>query len=168
MIVQFTMAARIRESSVDGVGIRYVVFVQGCPRYCDGCHNPDTLPFEGGTLTTVDDLLREIQSDPLLSGVTLSGGEPLAQAKAMATLANGVKALGLTVWVYTGYVWEDIVRSDNADWHALLAHTDVLVDGPFEKERHVYGLLFKGSHNQRLIHVPESLTAGTVVLWERT
>ena len=157
----------MRESSADGVGIRYVVFAQGCPRRCEGCHNPSTLPFEGGTATGIDALLGEIQLDPLLSGVTLSGGEPLAQAEAMTALAKGVKALGLTVWVYTGYTWEEILLSDNPAWRDLLSCTDVLVDGPFEEDKRAYGLLFKGSANQRLIRVPESLAAGEIVLWER-
>lgn len=96
------LAGVIRESIVDGPGWRFVVFAQGCPHHCEGCQNPQTHAFDGGYITNTENLLREIKKDPLLSGVTLSGGEPFCQAEPLAALARKVHALGLNVMTYSG------------------------------------------------------------------
>ena len=160
------LAGWVRESIVDGPGIRYTIFTQGCPHRCPGCQNPHTWPAEGGQEIEISCLLSEIRHDELLRGVTLSGGEPFLQAAPLAILAKDVRALGLDVWVYSGYTWEEILAADNPSWNALLRTTNVLVDGRFVLELNSYGLRFRGSANQRLIDVGRSLTNGALVLWE--
>lgn len=100
----------VPDSIVDGPGLRYAVFVQGCSHGCPGCHNPESQPREGGTLTTTDAVLAEIRANGLVRDVTLSGGEPFEQAAACAHLARQLKAEGYGVWTYTGYLWEDLAR----------------------------------------------------------
>lgn len=160
------LAGRVRESIVDGPGLRYTIFTQGCPHHCLGCHNPHTWPAEGGEEVAVSALLTEIKRDTLLRGVTLSGGEPFEQAEPLAILAERIHEIPLNVWVYTGYMWEHLLNADRADWNRLLAHTDVLVDGLYEQSLKSYALKFRGSANQRLISVKKSLAAGAPILWE--
>jgi anaerobic ribonucleoside-triphosphate reductase activating protein len=151
------------ESIVDGPGFRYTVFVQGCSFRCSGCHNPQLQPFTGGRSIAVGELLAAIRGNPLLDGVTLSGGDPFAQAAACASLAEEVRALGLSVMTYTGYTWEALLAADNSDWRRLIMATDVLVDGPFVREQRNIDLRFRGSSNQRLIDVRRSLAEKMVV-----
>ncbi len=151
------------ESIVDGPGFRYVVFVQGCCFSCPGCHNPQLQPFNGGKIISPEEILKAIKDNPLLSGLTLSGGEPFTQAAACANLAREVHALGLTVITYTGYVWEELVSSSQSDWRSLIQETDILVDGPYIKELKNIDLTFRGSSNQRLIDHAAVLAAGKVV-----
>jgi anaerobic ribonucleoside-triphosphate reductase activating protein len=151
------------ESIVDGPGFRYVVFVQGCCFSCEGCHNEALQSFEGGKKISPDEIISLIKENPLLSGLTLSGGEPFTQAAACANLARKVHALGLTVLTFTGYTWEALRSSGDDDKLALIQETDILVDGPFIKELKNIDLTFRGSSNQRLIDVKKSLAAGKVV-----
>ncbi|MDR0671342.1 MAG: anaerobic ribonucleoside-triphosphate reductase activating protein [Oscillospiraceae bacterium] len=160
------VAGRLRESIVDGPGLRYVIFTQGCPHRCEGCHNTHTWPTDGGEEAEPEALLAEMQADGLLRGVTFSGGEPFLQADALAALARRARALGLDVWVYTGYTWEELRAADDPAWNGLLAETDVLVDGRYRREERSYHRRFRGSANQRLIDVSQSLAGGGVVLWE--
>ena len=153
------------ESIVDGPGFRYAVFVQGCPHHCPGCHNPETHPFEGGTPMEVEELFRQFRGNPLLQGVTLSGGEPFCQAEALAKLAELVHGAGKNVVTYTGYTFEELAGSGDGHIRALLEETDLLVDGPYLEERRDIELLFRGSENQRLVDVKRSLEAGRAVLW---
>jgi anaerobic ribonucleoside-triphosphate reductase activating protein len=153
---------------VDGPGFRYVVFVQGCPLSCPGCHNPQLQPFEGGRSASVAELMASIRANPLLDGLTLSGGEPFAQAGACAALAEQVRALGLSVMTYTGGRWEDLLAQGNADRLRLIEATDILVDGPFVQSLRNIDLRFRGSSNQRLIDVRRSLAAGRPVLFPET
>ncbi len=157
------IAGVIDESIVDGPGIRFVIFTQGCPHHCPGCHNPQTHSFTGGEEVSVSELLSRVQENPLLSGVTLSGGEPFCQPKPLAELARALHQAGKHVMAYTGYTWEQLLRMDDPDVHALLEQCDVLVDGPFLQEERDLSLRFRGSRNQRLIDVPQSLRTGTVV-----
>lgn len=151
------IAGIIGESIVDGPGIRFVVFTQGCPHHCPGCHNPQTHAFDGGELVDTDKLLHKILEDPLVSGVTFSGGEPFCQAEALAELAKELRAHGKHIMTYTGYTWEQLQQSEDPAVHALLKHTDILVDGRFILEQRDLTLRFRGSRNQRLLDVQESL-----------
>lgn len=162
------MHSTIQDSIVDGPGLRYVVFVQGCSHNCRGCHNPETHDYDGGREVTVEDLATEMLQNPLCDGLTLSGGEPFDQAWESSMLASRAKMAGKTVWTYTGYSWETIQRRARCSvvWSLLLSHTDVLVEGPFVESLKSYDAKFRGSTNQRLIDVPKSLEAGEVVLWE--
>jgi anaerobic ribonucleoside-triphosphate reductase activating protein len=154
------------ESIVDGPGFRYVVFVQGCDFRCSGCHNPQLQPFAGGHRVSVTEIIAAIKANPLLSGLTLSGGDPFTQAASCAALAEQVRGLGLSVMTYTGYLWEDLLAAGNPAWRRLIDATDILVDGPFIRALKNIDLRFRGSANQRLINVPQSLAAGRAVLWE--
>lgn len=157
----------ISDSIVDGPGLRLTVFTQGCPHHCPGCHNPDTWAPEGGREADLVELAALMERNPLLQGLTLSGGEPFLQAADCAALAQMARARGLDVWTYTGYTWEALAASGRPDWTALLDATDVLVDGPFVQARKSYDALFRGSDNQRLIDVKRTRARGQVVLWTR-
>ncbi len=156
------VAGRVAESIVDGPGLRYVLFTQGCPHRCPGCHNPDTHDFAGGTLVALRDILADVRRNPLLRGVTFSGGEPFCQSEALAPLAAALKRLGYHLLAYTGYVWEELTRDAAAA--RLLPFLDVLVDGPFVAARRSLELRFRGSSNQRILDVPAGLRAGRPVL----
>lgn len=150
-----------RESIVDGDGIRYVIFTQGCPHHCRGCHNPQTHSFDAGKLISVDRLLADISKRrDYIDGITLSGGEPFCQSDQCGVIAEQARKMGLTVWCYTGYLFEELYgRNDE-----LLNHIDILVDGPFIQQKRSLALQFRGSTNQRLIDIPASLEAGVAVL----
>ncbi len=164
--MEIRIAGTVNDSIVDGPGLRFTVFTQGCPHACPGCHNPETHDFAGGHITTTEELIARFSKNPLLSGVTLSGGEPFAQAEACAALAKAAHERGLTVWTYTGYTLEKLLSCGDEAARALLAETDVLVDGPFLQDQRSLELTFCGSRNQRLVDVQKSL-GGTVVLWEK-
>lgn len=175
------------DSIVDGPGLRYAVFVQGCSHGCPGCHNPDSHPADGGTLTSIDALMADIRSNGLIHDVTLSGGDPFEQPEASAEVARRLKAEGYGLWAYTGYLYEDLLRQVEqgaaavgavaadedaesaaaraAAIDALLATVDVLVDGPFVEARKSLGLKWRGSSNQRLIDLAATRRAGHVVEW---
>ena len=164
MSTMLQIAGIVKESIVDGPGFRFVVFAQGCNHNCPGCHNPHTHSFEGGTSVSVDSLLEQIGKNPLLDGITLSGGEPFEQAVACAELAAKVHMSGLNVMTYTGYTMEAIQNSHRAGWRSLLEETDILVDGRFELDKKNLLLRFRGSENQRIINVRKSLKEKAVML----
>jgi len=165
--MQLKIAGIVKESVVDGPGIRLVVFVQGCPHHCPGCHNPASHDPSGGSETSTEAILKELEEDKLVSGITLSGGEPFLQPEALVELAAEVKRRGLSVVTYSGYVYEELLAMGKLDEKisGLLQLTDILVDGPYLQERRDIGLAFRGSGNQRLIDVPSSLRLGRVVEW---
>ncbi|GHV73355.1 anaerobic ribonucleoside-triphosphate reductase activating protein [Spirochaetia bacterium] len=152
------------ESIVDGPGFRYTVFVQGCNLSCPGCHNAYLQTFEGGRRITVDEILDAIGDNPLLDGITLSGGDPFTQARACATLAEEVHALGLSVMTYTGYTFEALWLANKPDWRRLIMASDILVDGPFIRDLRNIDLRFRGSSNQRLIDVRRTFAAGKIIV----
>lgn len=158
------VARVVQDSVVDGPGLRLTVFAQGCPHRCEGCHNPQTHDPGGGHETDAGAVFDMARANPLLSGVTLTGGEPFLQAGAFAGLARAVKTLGLTVWVYSGWTFEQLLERDDA--RPLLEACDVLADGPFIQSQKSYETLYRGSANQRLIDLPASLREGRAVLWE--
>ena len=161
------IASTIADSIVDGPGLRFTVFTQGCPHRCPGCHNPDTHDPAGGREVSLEELEGQIAANPLIQGLTLSGGEPFLQAGECAKLARWARARGLNVWVYTGYTYEQLLERGDVDTLELLHAAHVLVDGPFVLERKSYAALFRGSDNQRLIDLRQTRTAGQVVLWTR-
>ncbi len=162
------IASTVSDSIVDGPGLRFVVFTQGCPHNCPGCHNPATHSATGGETISVEALIGRFEKNPLIEGLTLSGGEPFLQARDCAALAKAAHKMGWTVWVYTGYTYEALVGAGREDWAALLAETDVLVDGPFLQEKKSYALPFRGSTNQRLVDMKKTQQAGEVILWKQT
>ncbi len=156
------LAGIAQDSIVDGPGIRVTYFCQGCPHRCEGCHNPETWTFDGGTPMDTDALVAIAVDNPLCRGVTFSGGEPFAQAGDFAVLAEALKARGYEVASYSGYTFEALLRGTD-DQRRLLALVDVLIDGPFLLAERSLQLPFRGSRNQRILDVPKSLAAGAPV-----
>ena len=154
----------VPDSIVDGPGLRYAVFVQGCSHHCPGCHNPESQPAEGGTETTLAALLADIRANGLVHDVTLSGGEPFAQAEALLPLAHRLRAEGYELAAYSGYTFEQLAAGSSGQ-RALLAQLHTLVDGPFILQQRDLSLRFRGSANQRILNVESSLAAGRAV-WE--
>jgi anaerobic ribonucleoside-triphosphate reductase activating protein len=165
MPMKIRLAGIEKESVVDGPGLRFVIFVQGCTRHCIGCHNPDTWDVDGGQEMDTGEILSQIGEGRLIRGVTFSGGEPFELAAVCALLAEQIKTLGLDIVTYTGYTFEELQTKSTADEDVkrLLEATDILMDGPFIAEERDWDLPFRGSRNQRLILVHESLTAGMAV-----
>lgn len=162
--MEIRLAGTVNDSIVDGPGIRFTIFVQGCPHNCKGCHNPQTHDFNGGTVTTTEELLEKIKSNPLLDGVTFSGGEPFCQAEALAELGAEIRKLGLNIITYTGYTFEKLFEErEKNSWGKLLEVTDYLIDGPFILEQKDWEIKFRGSSNQRYIDCQASLKSGIAV-----
>lgn len=160
------LAGVVRESIVDGPGIRFAVFCQGCAHHCKGCHNTDTHDFSGGEDVTVETLLEEIDKNPLLDGVTFTGGEPFCQPAGFLTLAKGVKKRGLNIVAFSGYTYEELLQMGKEDPHIsqLMDSIDTLIDGPFVEEEKDLTLEFRGSKNQRIIDMNATRQEGTPVL----
>lgn len=161
------IAGVVKESTVDGPGFRYVVFTQGCPHKCEGCHNPETHDYHGGTLVKIEEIANDIDKDPLLKGITISGGEPFLQAGQVSVLLEKINPK-LTVMVYTGFTYEYLIKQANEEnqYKRLLEKTDVLIDGKFEKELKDENLMFRGSSNQRAIDVKQSLKENRICIHE--
>jgi len=160
---QLRLSGVIKESIVDGPGLRLAIFTQGCPHGCYNCHNPETHDFEGGFVADSGKLLAAIDKNPLLCGITLSGGEPMCQAAALMPLVNGVKQRGKNIFCYTGYTFEQLIATANEDVIALLSRLDILVDGPYMDSERNLELRFRGSNNQRVLDVQASLSKGIAV-----
>ncbi len=149
----------IEESISNGPGLRMVIFAQGCRHHCDGCHNPQSHDFNGGYSVTIGELLAMIAENPLLDGVTFSGGDPVEQAYEFGLLAQLIHTKNLNITTYTGYTFEALMQQKmhNTALARLLEYTDLLIDGPF-LIAHQNGLLkFRGSENQRLLDMSQSL-----------
>ncbi len=160
------IAGVLRESIVDGPGIRFAIFCQGCPHNCVGCHNMATHDFSGGYDCEIDKIMKAIDENPLLDGVTFSGGEPMCQPEAFYKLAVEVKKRNLNVLIYSGYTFEEILKlgEQNPYIIKLLHLTDILIDGRFNLEERDLTLVFRGSRNQRIIDVKATLETGKVEL----
>lgn len=154
------------DSIVDGEGIRTVIWTQGCPHKCPGCHNPETHDCNAGYSVDVEDILTEISNFKNQDGVTLSGGDPFVQPEACYAIAEHAKSVGLNVWCYTGYTYEALLKMalKNDIYMKLLKKIDVLIDGRFMIAKRSLSLKFRGSSNQRIIDVQASLNQGEVIL----
>ena len=144
-------------STVDGVGVRQVFWIAGCPHHCKGCHNPQTWDYEAGSYVENSTIVSMALKSPY--NVTFSGGDPFAQASALRYICEQIKPFK-NVWVYTGYTWEELLEHSLSK--KVLPFIDVLVDGRFVEELRDSDLLFRGSSNQRLIDVQKSLREGCV------
>ena len=145
--MKIQIAGTVNDSIVDGPGLRFVIFTQGCPHDCPGCQNPETHDPLGGKEGDTQEIIRQMLKNPLLSGVTLSGGEPLMQPSPCLEIALAAHQHGLNVWTYTGYTWEELMQENNPERMALLRQVDVLVDGPFLQDRKSLELDYCGSSN---------------------
>lgn len=153
------------ESLVNGPGFRRVYFTQGCNHNCKGCQNPTTHSMDGGEEKNMDELIEDLKGNSILRGVTFSGGDPFEQSDKCAYMAKKIKELNLDVWCYTGYTFEEILSKmkDYKPWNDFLSNIDVLIDGPFEQDKMKQGLKYRGSYNQRIIDVQNSLKEGRVI-----
>jgi anaerobic ribonucleoside-triphosphate reductase activating protein len=152
----------VNDSVVDGPGIRLTIFMQGCKKRCCGCHNPQLQNFEDGEYFTIQEIFNIAKSNPLLDGITFSGGEPFCQAQNLFYLAKMFKDNKYHLAIYSGYTFEEIIN--NEKFLPLLKLTDTLVDGPFILEKKNLQLKFCGSENQRIIDVQQSLQKDKIIL----
>lgn len=156
------------ESLVNGPGMRRVFFAQGCKHNCEGCFNPETHDFSGGEEKNIDNLIKDVLKNKMIKGITFSGGDPLEQADEFSYMAKAFKKSGLNIWCYTGYTFEILLeKMKNEDSiRELIENIDVLVDGRFEINNKKEGLRFRGSSNQRIIDVKESLKQEKISILE--
>ena len=165
---QVRLAGIAFESLVNGPGLRRVFFAQGCTHNCIGCFNPDTHSMEGGEFHNIDKLVEDIKQNPMIRGVTFSGGDPFEQADEFSYMAKKIKEIGLNIWCYTGYTFEYILDNKESynGWQELLNHIDVLIDGRFEEDKKDLNLKFRGSSNQRIIDIRKSVDLKDIVTIE--
>jgi len=145
-------------SNIDGPGDRMTIYFQGCLRHCDGCNNPDSWPMHGGDKWDTEKIEKIIQGTPHLDGISFSGGEPFLQPAQALELARYAHKLGLTVWCFSGYTFEEIFEWSDGRYE-FLKEIDILVDGPYEKDKRTRDLPWRTTTNQRLIDVKASLAA---------
>lgn len=168
--MQVRLAGNVQpDSIVDGEGIRVVVWMQGCSHNCKGCHNPNTHSFDGGFLSDTEEVKKEISKLKSITGVTLSGGDPMFQVEASLDIAKFAHQIGLNVWCYTGYTFEQLlaIARINPKMLELLKELDVVVDGKFILEEKSADVKFRGSKNQRIIDVPKSLKENKAICVEK-
>lgn len=157
------------DSIVDGEGIRSVIWTQGCPHHCPGCHNPETHSYQNGFLIEVDKIKKKINHLEGQDGITFSGGDPMEQAEACAEIAKCAKEKGMNIWCYTGYTFEELIEKGEffPEIKDFLNYIDVLVDGKFILQEKSYDVPFRGSKNQRLIDVKASLKNKQMMLYQQ-
>ena len=159
--------------TANGEGIRTSLFVSGCTNHCPGCFNQEAQDFNYGKLYTQDteNILLDCIKQPYISGLSILGGDPLCQDDMgliiLNFLAHKVHSLGKTVWLWTGFKWEDFNFTNNFSLQSLLLSAcDVVVDGPFIEAEKDLTLAFRGSRNQRIIDVRETLGKGEIILYK--
>ena len=152
----------IRGTTVDGPGFRTSIYIAGCRHACPGCHNPSSWDFNAGSPYSIDEIMEIIEEEDF--DVTLSGGDPLYHPEFVKEIIGRVHSLRHNVWIYTGFLWEEIISSPLL--LDAIREADVIVDSPFILALRDTDLLFRGSSNQRIIDVQKSIS-GDIVLWER-
>lgn len=159
----------IPESINEGKGLRAVIFVSGCIHQCEGCHSVNTWDFNAGKPfdeIKQMEIINDIRNNPILEGITLCGGDPFCNAKDCNDFITLFRSYfpKKTVWVYTGFTYEEIISGNSLDMINLLKNTDVLIDGRFILEQKDLTLRFRGSKNQRVIDVYATQLYGEIVL----
>ncbi|MCX7903177.1 MAG: anaerobic ribonucleoside-triphosphate reductase activating protein [Caloramator sp.] len=162
--MKIKLAGIEKESFVDGPGIRYTIFAQGCKHKCRGCHNPSTHDFDKGFWMGVEEIYEDILKRRFIDGVTFTGGDPFFQAEAFAYLAEMLKKENYHIIAYTGFYFEELLKEES--FVRLLKNIDILIDGPFIMEERDLELKFRGSRNQRVIDVKKSLEENKTVTIE--
>ena len=152
------------DSIVDGVGIRTVIWTQGCSHNCPFCHNPGTHDFNSGELVPIQEVIARIENLSGQDGITFSGGDPMFQPGPCYEIAKKVHEFGMNVWTYTGFTYEELLKSKNKDILNFLSEIDVLIDGKFDINKKSLDLSYRGSSNQRIIDVQESLKQNKVII----
>jgi len=152
---QLRVAGIISETITDGDGIRASIYVQGCPHNCTGCHNSHTHDFSGGSLMSLQKIVNKVYPNPLLAGLTFSGGEPFCYPTQLSILADWAKTKGLNIWCYSGYTYDELksLAKKSEPIATLLSKIDVLVDGKFDESQKDLTLKFRGSRNQNIIYL---------------
>lgn len=163
---EIRLSGIINESIVDGPGFRYVIFTQGCHKRCEGCHNAKTQPLDGGYLEQVDNVVKDFRKNPIIQGITISGGEPFLQPKAVLNLIKKAKETNLDVIVYSGYYYHELASFNDNYINEILKAADYLIDGPFEMKNISLNVLFRGSTNQRIINLQETTNLDDLVFVE--
>ena len=163
--MKIKLAGLVGDSIVDGPGLRFTIFVQGCPHHCEGCHNPESHDFNGGRWADTDKIIEKIKANEIIRGVTFSGGEPFCQPEPLADMAQKLKKDGYHLMAYTGYTFEQLLKMAEADENVnrLLNRLDNMIDGRFVLALRSLELKYKGSSNQRTLDVQESLKQGRAV-----
>ena len=149
-------------TSVDGPGLRTSIYLSGCRHQCPGCHNPHTWDFAQGSPMTVDEIMQIVEENGF--NVTLTGGDPLYSLPAIIPLIQAIKAAGYSIWLYTGFIYEQLLSLPGID--AILQSLEAIVDGPFEQDKRDLSLCFRGSSNQRIIDVRNTLASGEIVTFD--
>lgn len=157
------IAGIFNDSLVDGPGVRLSIFMQGCPHACQGCHNPNTWDKNGGYLVNLDDIVSKFSENKFLDGITLTGGDPLIHVEKSLYLAKKAKKHGLNIIIYTGFLYEDLIKKNDKNLKELFKISDVLIDGPFIIKLHDKNLKWRGSSNQRIIALKESLESNKII-----
>ena len=151
----------VRGTIVDGCGFRTAIYFAGCIHACKGCHNPQSWSFDSGMEMTMEEIMTVVEEEDF--NVTFTGGDPMCSAADLLPLAKAIRKSGKSLWIYTGFVWEEIVN--NPAMRKLAELAEVVVDGPFIKSRKNPDLLFRGSENQRLVDVGQSIKNGCPIEW---
>ena len=157
------------DSIVDGEGIRTVIWTQGCPHNCEGCHNPETHDFNGGALVELEEVFDIIDTLEGQTGITFSGGDPFMQSKQCSKIAKYAIDKGYNIWCYTGFTFEQLLKLSETKKEIMefLKTIDILVDGKFEIDKKSLDNIFAGSSNQRIIDVKKSLEQNQIILVEK-
>lgn len=163
MTATYNVLSIIRGTTVDGPGFRTSIYLSGCTHGCEGCHNPQSWPFSAGTVMTLDEIMEIVREEDF--DVTLSGGDPLCSPSSTLLLVKALKEDGRNVWIYTGYTWEEII--EEKELRECVAPADVVVEGPFILSLRDPDLLFRGSSNQRLINVKETIENKEICLYKQ-
>ena len=161
------IASLVNDSIVDGPGLRFVIFTQGCLFGCYNCHNKATWDVEGGYLSDMDEIVARWRKNPLIEGITLSGGDPLLQAEQSLYLLRKAHETGLNVTVYSGDLYENLVNSKNPTISEIIQEADYLIDGPYVDAKKDLTRLYRGSYNQRFIDLNATRSKGSLVLIDR-
>lgn len=151
----------IEGTTVDGPGFRTSIYFAGCLHHCEGCHNPQSWDMDAGKEMSIDEILTVVDRNDM--DVSLSGGDPMYQAGELVELCRKIKSKGLSIWLYTGFLYEELLKMPLQS--AVLEYIDVVVDGPFIMDKRDTSLLFRGSSNQRLIDVKAS-SVNNIVAWK--
>jgi anaerobic ribonucleoside-triphosphate reductase activating protein len=157
------IAGYYEESISNGIGWRFVLFVSGCIHKCDECYNPETWNKKYGILFDKQFYLNIIKNNTLITGVTISGGEPFLYPEELNDFILEVKKINLNIWVYTGYIYEDLLQKDKNILN-MINNIEVIVDGKYNKNLKYPTKKFRGSNNQRIIDVQNSLKLNQTIL----
>lgn len=159
------------ESINEGEGLRAALFVSGCRHYCKGCFSAATWNFNYGepfTPQREQEIIEDIANNPLLSGITILGGDPFFSSTEVSLFIDRLREAvpNISVWIYSGYTFEELITDPHSEEYALLTRCQVIIDGRFEQNLLDTSLLYRGSSNQRIINIPASLHTGSIELWQ--